>query len=536
MAANWPTAVIRRGVGSSERQHLSRRSPSRPSRLGAPFPPRPPSRPALSRPPARSPRTAVRTSCALPYARSLRTAPRTAPAPLCALPGCNISPRPPHQLRVRAPRIPHLTRLSPRLCSCCLRILYSCVFLPSFEDWPPLEPGIGAGLNTAVERYYDITLDLYEDLWGEHVHHGFWDPGEIPGVNGADRHAATDRLVRELVEFTGVPPESTVLDVGCGIGGPALHLAGAMGCTVEGVTLSARQAARATQKARDAGLAGRARFHQLDALSTGFPDASFDVVWALESVMHLPDRAAFFAEAMRLLRPGGTLAVATWSVRDGELDDGELDLVRQILQHQVMPHFSSLEEHGRLARAAGFEDVAIVDWSKAVANSWDPSFAQIERFDRGRTLMRQLARERGVDVLGFFHAGPLMLRGFETGVITYGALRATRPATGPATEEAAGLVRPVAELLREVLDEDGAWLDAVTPGTRVDSGLLVESQELAAWSTALRDRYGDRVDLAGHVARLGIDEIIALTVGDVAAYVAARRDGAGGRQRSAEDG
>lgn len=294
-----------------------------------------------------------------------------------------------------------------------------------------MEPGIDSGLNTAVERYYDITLDLYEDLWGEHVHHGFWEPGEAPGRNGADRHAATDRLVRELVGFAGVPAGSRVLDVGCGIGGPALHLAGALGCTVEGVTLSALQAARANEKAQAAGVAERARFHQLDALGTGYPDESFGVVWALESLMHLPDRTAFFAEALRLLRPGGTLAVATWAVREGELDADERELVRQILQHQVMPDFSSLEEHERLARAAGFADVATVDWSKAVANSWDPSFAQIQQFDRGRTVMRNLARERGVDVLGFFHAGPLMKRGFDTGVITYGALRATKPGTDP---------------------------------------------------------------------------------------------------------
>lgn len=221
-----------------------------------------------------------------------------------------------------------------------------------------------------------------------------------------------------------------MLDLGCGIGGPALYLADTLGCTVEGVTLSAPQAARANEKAHAAGLAGRAGFHQRDALATGYPDASFDVVWAMESLMHIADRAAFFAEVFRLLRPGGTLAVATWSVRDGELAPEEQDLVRMILRHQVMPSLSSRPEHERLCAAAGFEQVASVDWSAAVSHTWDPEFALIRHFDRSKTMMMELARERGIDVLGYFHAGPLMKKGFDTGVVTYDALRAVKPAGG----------------------------------------------------------------------------------------------------------
>lgn len=287
-------------------------------------------------------------------------------------------------------------------------------------------------LNAAVERYYDTTLDLYEELWGEHVHHGFWDPGERPADFGADRKSATDRLVRELVNFAEVPSGATVLDVGCGIGGPALYLAGEHGCRVRGVTLSADQAKRANEKARDAGIPGdRAVFVQQDAMSNTFPDESFDVVWALEVLMHIPDRARFFAEMFRLLRPGGRLAIATWSQRDGELSEDDSKLIDLILKHQVMPSFSSLQEHQRLALAAGYTDVSFVDWTQNVANSWDPEFAMVKKFDKGRSFMMELARERGPDVLGFFYAGPLMLKGFATGAMTYGAVRATKPATNP---------------------------------------------------------------------------------------------------------
>ncbi|WP_225848900.1 hypothetical protein [Streptomyces sp. HPF1205] len=107
----------------------------------------------------------------------------------------------------------------------------------------------------------------------------------------------------------------------------------------------------------------------------------------------------------------------------------------------------------------------------------------------------------------------------------------TAPGAAPAAPvspvpPAAALIRPVADLLREVVGEDDAWLDRVDAGTRVDGDLLVESHELAAWSLALRGRYGERIDLVAYVAGLDIDRIIALTVGEVAAYVAARGDGA----------
>jgi tocopherol O-methyltransferase len=284
-----------------------------------------------------------------------------------------------------------------------------------------------SALNRAVERYYDTTVDLYENMWGEHVHHGYWNPGESPAANGADRHEATDRLVHKLAEFGPVPAGARVLDIGCGIGGPALYLVGDLHCTLDGITLSVAQAGRAQEKANQRGLGDRARFHRADALSTGYPDASYDVVWALESLMHLPDRAAFFAESMRLLRPGGTLVVGTWASRDGALSADDEQVLRLILKHQVMPDFSSLAEHEALCLAAGFTDVRVADWSAAVAGSWDPGFAQTPPVERGNASMMDLARTHGVDVLGFFYAGPLMKKAYDTGAMRYGVLRATKP-------------------------------------------------------------------------------------------------------------
>ena len=82
----------------------------------------------------------------------------------------------------------------------------------------------------------------------------------------------------------------------------------------------------------------------------------------------------------------------------------------------------------------------------------------------------------------------------------------------------------IADLLREVAGEDDLWLDRIGPSSRLDGDLLVDSVELAALSVELERRYGGAVDLAGFVAGLDIDQIIALSVADVARYVAAHRD------------
>jgi acyl carrier protein len=103
---------------------------------------------------------------------------------------------------------------------------------------------------------------------------------------------------------------------------------------------------------------------------------------------------------------------------------------------------------------------------------------------------------------------------------------------GEAPGAADELVPQIAALLRDVAGEDEEWLSGIGPDTRLDGDLLLESVELAELGDALARRYGERVDLAGHVAALGIEEIIALTVADVAAYIASQ--GLAEQHRAAE--
>jgi tocopherol O-methyltransferase len=278
-------------------------------------------------------------------------------------------------------------------------------------------------LHAAIEDHYDGLIELYEDLWGEHIHHGYWAEGERdPG-----RHAAQVRLVEELVDFGPVPAGSRVLDAGCGIGASAIHLADKLGCQVDGITLSAEQVVRAEAKAAERGVSDRTRFRVLDAMHTDYADGTFDVVWALESCELMPDKEAFLAECKRVLRPGGTLLVATWCARDDRLAPEEDRLLERIYRDFVISHVLPLDTYADLATGLGLTGVRTVDWSARTQDTWKLSSDIVKPIVRDPSYIWRLVRAKGMDIFRFLNSVPLMKQAYERGVMHYGVLRATVP-------------------------------------------------------------------------------------------------------------
>jgi tocopherol O-methyltransferase len=279
-------------------------------------------------------------------------------------------------------------------------------------------------LHAAIKDHYDGLIDIYQDLWGEHIHHGYWAEGEAdPG-----RHAAQERLVKELITFAPVPEGAKVLDAGCGIGASAIDLAKNLGCQVDGITLSAEQVQRAENKAREAGVADRTRFQLMDAMHTEYPDGTFDVVWALESCELMPDKEVFFAECRRVLRPGGTLMVATWCARDEQLTSDEARLLERIYRDFVVSHVLPLDTYAKLAADLGLTDVRTADWSERTQDTWKLTTETVKPVVRDPTFIWRLIRAKGMDIFRFLNSVPLMKQAYERGIMRYGVLRATVPA------------------------------------------------------------------------------------------------------------
>ncbi|MFN2494796.1 MAG: cyclopropane-fatty-acyl-phospholipid synthase family protein [Pseudonocardiaceae bacterium] len=164
-----------------------------------------------------------------------------------------------------------------------------------------------------------------------------------------------------LAGRVSIQPGERVLDAGCGVGGSSLWLAQQRGASVVGITPVASQVAMARRYAAARGLTGRVQFEQADYAATSFVDASFDVVWALESLCHAPSKAAFYREAARLLRPGGRVIVAEYVRTARPVDPTGERLLHEWLDGWAIPDIDSPDEHLSHLAAAGFTDARLDD-------------------------------------------------------------------------------------------------------------------------------------------------------------------------------
>lgn len=296
--------------------------------------------------------------------------------------------------------------------------------------------------NSVANSYDDWTNDgILEFYWGEHIHLGHY--GSPPCKK--DFLKAKEDFVHEMVRWGGLeklPPGTTVLDVGCGIGGSSRILARDYNFAVTGITISPQQVQRALELTPpDLNV----QFQVDDALALSFPDASFDVVWSIEAGPHMPDKAQFARELLRVLKPGGILVVADWNQRDVRatsqngsrqipLNFWEKLVMRQLLDQWSHPAFASIEEFSELLEATGWVEgtVETADWTEPTLPSWLDSIWQ------------GIARPEGLvrfGLSGFIKSVRevptilLMRLAFGTGLCRFGMFRAVRTnCTVPSTE------------------------------------------------------------------------------------------------------
>lgn len=289
-----------------------------------------------------------------------------------------------------------------------------------------------------IAQFYDVRSAAWERVWGEHLHHGLYDVVDGHRLSGVQ---AQVRTMQQLLQFGGLdsaslPSGSRILDIGCGVGGASRYLARKFGpdCKVTGITLSPYQVSRAAQLTQEAGLANQVLVEVKNALSTDFPDEHFDFVWSLESAEHMEDKHKFIEEATRVLKPGSTLVMLAWCLRETSppLTVSERFAVRKVMEEYCLPRVAPPSEYMTEMLRAGLRHTHFDDWTMRAAPFWD-EVVQSAAFSRdGWTVLRETGWPLIRSALAMRH----MIAAIKMGVLRIVAFTARKPTADELEEEA----------------------------------------------------------------------------------------------------
>lgn len=225
----------------------------------------------------------------------------------------------------------------------------------------------------AVVDYYDRTWFDYRFVWLNRrnlaVHFGYYD------AMYRSHARALENMNRVLADRVGIGSTDRVLDAGCGVGGSSIWLAEQRGARVIGITPVASQIARGRRAVAARGVADRVDLLRGDFANVPFPDASFDVVWALESLCHATSKPSVYREFFRVLKPGGRLVIAEYMRRGRPLANEQERLLADWLAGWAIPDIDSANEHEQAARDAGFACIDLRDVTAQVRPSLRRLFA-----------------------------------------------------------------------------------------------------------------------------------------------------------------
>ena len=217
--------------------------------------------------------------------------------------------------------------------------------------------------ETDAKSHYNLVSDAWRFIFGDNFHFGYFRSDDM------DLPEATNALIDELAQLGTITKNSNLLDVGCGIGEPAIYLHEKHHCRITGITISEKGVELATQKCKERGYTHMVQFQLADALDNGFPSDNFDFVWQMESSHLIRDKGKLFLENFRVLKNYGTMLLSDLILKR-DLTVVEIYNYRRelrILEKSFgKVKMVTLKNYSQELKKTGFSEIETIDISKWV--------------------------------------------------------------------------------------------------------------------------------------------------------------------------
>ena len=261
-----------------------------------------------------------------------------------------------------------------------------------------------------VKEYYDLCSEFMVFGWGESLHFAPLSPQE-------SLEDSKIRHQRLMISKLQLRKDMTVIDVGCGLGGPMRRVVREAGVNVVGINNNEIQLEKAKSLTVEAGLDDMVDFLTCSFMDMGaIADDTFDRGYAIESTCHAPDKAGAFAEIYRVLKPGA-LFWGQEMCMTGKFDPGDKrhQTVKKDLMHGIaLKDIATMGEVNRALETAGFQVIEAEDRAVEDNGPTMPWYQPMEM--GGKTLGNALRRiplgrkafigtSRLAEVLGMFPKG-----------------------------------------------------------------------------------------------------------------------------------
>ena len=216
-------------------------------------------------------------------------------------------------------------------------------------------------IEEVTTNYNEIGLELIEMMYGD----GYLSMG---GAHSTDA----------LAVQAGITEEMRILDVGSGLGGPALYLAKTYGCRVTGLDLIELSVRNATNRAHGRALDHLVDFQVGDATEMPFEAGCFDVVLGQDAWCHIPDKDRLIGECARVLAREGTVAFTDW-IEVGEMDE---DYRAEVLSAAACPNLGTLQGYCDLLEKHGFSVARREDISQDFIHRYQEIVVNVRGMER----------------------------------------------------------------------------------------------------------------------------------------------------------